>query len=147
MPPSGSFKRTHPTSERLQRAQLCPSTSVPIILEHAPSFSAPMGKLEQSEFFVGKTTTLGEFLYRFRRDHLSNAGGGIGGMGGVGGMGNMARMAVFVFVRDELKMMAQTMESVYDEGVEIDGWCYLVYALENTFGSSGISDREDAGGA
>jgi Microtubule associated protein 1A/1B, light chain 3. len=42
--------------------------------------------------------------------------------------------AIFIFVRGQVPMQSSRMSSIYDELKDDDGFLYITYAGENTFG-------------
>lgn len=45
-----------------------------------------------------------------------------------------AEMALFLFVNNAILPMNAVLSAVYDERADIDGFLYVIYSGENTFG-------------
>jgi GABA(A) receptor-associated protein len=44
--------------------------------------------------------------------------------------------AIFIFVNNVLPTTSATMKSIYEQHAESDGFLYITYSVENTFGSN-----------
>jgi len=51
--------------------------------------------------------------------------------------------AIFIFVRNVLPPTAALMSAVYDEHKDEDGFLYIMYSGENTFGGFEIQEEEE----
>ncbi|KAB1199760.1 Autophagy-related protein 8A, partial [Morella rubra] len=71
-----------------------------------------------SRYLVPADLTVGQFVYVVRkRINLS------------------PEKAIFIFVKNILPPTAAMMSAIYDENKEEDGFLYMVYSGENTFGT------------
>lgn len=87
---------------------------VPVILVRG-SESAP--RVDKQKFLLPKDLTMGQFLWVVRRRlHMASS------------------EALFLFVGSAIVPSNACMREVYDEHVGVDGFLYIAYALENTFG-------------
>ena len=94
-------------SETLDRPQ--------VIVEKAEKSDIP--DLDKKKYLVPADLTVGQFVYVIRkRIKLS------------------AEKAIFIFVNNVLPPTAALMSSIYDEHKDEDGFLYIAYSGENTFG-------------
>eukprot|EP00249_Psilotum_nudum_P008393 c21246_g1_i1 orf=269-658(-) len=88
---------------------------VPVIVEKAAGTDMP--DLEKRKYLVPKELTVGQFVYIIgRRLHINHG------------------QALFVFVGDVLPPMTSLMGSIYTEYKDGDGFLYVTYSGEKTFG-------------
>lgn len=100
------------------RHRLTPSESLDrpqVIVEKAEKSDIP--DLDKKKYLVPADLTVGQFVYVIRkRIKLS------------------AEKAIFIFVNNVLPPTAALMSSIYDEHKDEDGFLYIAYSGENTFG-------------
>ena len=88
---------------------------IPIIVEPTTDNILPL--LDKHKYLVSNEMTLGQFAYTIRkRIRLSQD------------------QAMFLFVNNVLPPTSSTIGGVYHEHKDADGFLYLSYAGENTFG-------------
>lgn len=88
---------------------------VPVIVE--PADQSRLNKIDKTKFLVPEDLTVGNFLSVIRkRIQLT------------------PEQALFIFVDNTLPCTSQTMGSVFYDNKEKDGFLYIVYTEENTFG-------------
>ncbi|MBA0767289.1 hypothetical protein Gotri_016193, partial [Gossypium trilobum] len=92
---------------------------VPVIVEKAERSDIPdIDKKKLVTYLVPSDLTVGQFVYVVRkRIKLS------------------AEKAIFVFVKNTLPSTAALMSAIYEENKDEDGFLYMTYSGENTFGS------------
>ena len=73
---------------------------------------------DKYKYLVPNTLTVGEFVYIIRKRIKLGP-----------------EQAMFIFVNNILPPTASSIYSIYQEHRDDDGFLYLVYSLENTFGS------------
>jgi GABA(A) receptor-associated protein len=89
-----------------------------VIVEKAEKSDIP--DLDKKKYLVPADLTVGQFVYVIRkRIKLS------------------PEKAIFVFVNNVLPPTAALMSSIYDEHKDDDGFLYIAYSGENTFGCGG----------
>ncbi|XP_074566938.1 autophagy-related protein 8f-like [Curcuma longa] len=89
---------------------------VPVIVEKAERSDVP--NIDKKKYLVPVDTTLGQFVHVIRkRINLS------------------AEKAIFMFVDNVLPQIGTLMGHLYEEKKDEDGFLYVVYSGENTFGS------------
>ncbi|AYV76296.1 MAG: putative autophagy-related protein 8a isoform X1 [Terrestrivirus sp.] len=114
-----SFKDKHSFDERCNESakilQKYPDR-VPVIVEKKGSVS--IADIDKHKYLVPNDLTMGKFLYVIRkRLHLS------------------PEKALFIFVKDTLPPTSEMIGTVYQTHKDEDGFLYVCYADENTFGS------------
>ncbi|KAI8525110.1 hypothetical protein RHMOL_Rhmol13G0203100 [Rhododendron molle] len=89
---------------------------IPVIVERAERSDVP--EVDKKKYLVPADLTVGQFVYVVRkRIKLS------------------AEKAIFVFVNNVLPPTAVLMSAIYEENKDEDGFLYMTYSGENTFGS------------
>lgn len=95
---------------------------VPIIVEKSLRSSVP--DIDKKKYLVPFDLTVGQFVYVIRK---------------------RIRMrpedAIFVFVKNVLPPTASTLSQMYDDYHDEDGFLYITYSSENTFGALSRSIR------
>ncbi|KMZ57496.1 Autophagy 8 [Zostera marina] len=89
---------------------------IPVIVEKAEGSDIP--NIDKKKYLVPADLTVGQFVYVVRkRIKLS------------------AEKAIFILVDNVLPSTGAIMAAVYDEKKDNDGFLYVTYSGENTFGS------------
>ncbi|XXQ35107.1 Autophagy-related protein [Plasmodiophora brassicae] len=91
---------------------------VPVICERAPG--SDIGDIDRKKYLVPSDLTVGQFVYVIRKRIKLEPEKGI-----------------FIFVDDTLPPTSALMSKIYEEKKGDDGFLYVVYSGENTFGGSG----------
>ncbi|XP_044967835.1 autophagy-related protein 8B [Hordeum vulgare subsp. vulgare] len=114
-----SFKLEHPLERRQAEANRIRekySDRIPVIVEKAGKSDIP--DIDKKKYLVPADLTVGQFVYVVRkRIKLS------------------AEKAIFIFVKNTLPPTAALMSAIYEENKDEDGFLYMTYSGENTFGS------------
>lgn len=114
-----SYKAEHPFDIRSSEAQrVCAKYSdrVPVICERAASASVP--SIDKKKYLVPSDLTVGQFVYVIRKRIKLTP-----------------EQALFVFVEGSvLPPTAAVMSNIYEEYKDEDGFLYMTYSGENTFG-------------
>ncbi|XP_057513777.1 autophagy-related protein 8C-like isoform X1 [Actinidia eriantha] len=114
-----SFKLEHPLERRLAdsaRIREKYPDRIPVIVEKAERSDVP--DVDKKKYLVPADLTVGQFVYVVRkRIKLS------------------AEKAIFVFVGNVLPPTGALMSAIYEENKDEDGFLYMTYSGENTFGS------------
>ena len=93
---------------------------VPIICDRAPR--SDIKKIDKTKYLVPADLTVGQFVFVIRkRIELSH------------------EQALFLFVQDELAPTSALVSQVYEQHKDEDGFLYITYAGESTFGA-GLAD-------
>ncbi|KAK7359782.1 hypothetical protein VNO77_01747 [Canavalia gladiata] len=114
-----SFKLQHPLERRQAEAARIREKypdRIPVIVEKAERSDIP--DIDKKKYLVPADLTVGQFVYVVRkRIKLS------------------AEKAIFVFINNTLPPTAALMSAIYEENKDQDGFLYMTYSGENTFGS------------
>lgn len=90
---------------------------VPVIVEKQET--SDVVDIDKNKFLVPCDLTVGQFVYVIRKR-----------------MKMPPEKAIFVFVDNHIPMQSSLMSSIYDQSKDKDGFLYIKYAGENTFGCS-----------
>ncbi|GFO50134.1 autophagy-related protein 8-like [Plakobranchus ocellatus] len=115
-----AFKEGHSLEERTHNSQKIRSKykdRIPVIVEKAPK--SKIVDIDKNEFLVPSDLTIAQFMYIIRKriDLPSDK-------------------AMFLFVNKVLPTTSSTMGAIYEEHKDEDGYLYVAYSGENTFGCS-----------
>lgn len=92
---------------------------IPVIVEMASSASGDLPMIDKNKFLVPGDLSLGQFIFVIRR-RLSLA----------------PEKALFIFVNNNLPLTSNLMREIYGNYKDDDGFLYIKYASENTFGKN-----------
>ncbi|KAF3796776.1 Autophagy-related protein 8C [Nymphaea thermarum] len=113
-----SFKLEQPLERRQAEAARIREKypdRIPVIVEKADRTDIP--DIDKKKYLVPADLTVGQFVYVVRkRIKLS------------------AEKAIFVFVNNVLPPTGSLMSTIYEEHKDEDGFLYMTYSGENTFG-------------
>ncbi|KAG1703014.1 ubiquitin-like protein atg8 [Phytophthora oleae] len=113
-----SFKKEHAFEKRQAEAQRIRSKypdRIPVICEKADRSDIP--DIDKKKYLVPADLTVGQFVYVIRkRIKLS------------------PEKAIFIFINNVLPPTAALMSNIYEEQKDVDGFLYITYSGENTFG-------------
>ncbi|KAI4322530.1 hypothetical protein L6164_022214 [Bauhinia variegata] len=113
-----SFKMEHPLERRQAEAARIREKypdRIPVIVERAEKSDVP--EIDKKKYLVPADLTVGQFVYVVRkRIKLS------------------PEKAIFIFVKSILPPTASLMSAIYEENKDEDGFLYMTYSGENTFG-------------
>jgi len=116
---STPFKVDHPLEKRREVADRIKSKypdRIPVIVEKAPKSDAP--DIDKKKYLVPGDITVGKFVYEIRK-HMKLS----------------PEKAIFLFVNNTLPPTAALMSSIYERNRDEDGFLYITYSGENTFGA------------
>tara|TARA_B100001093_G_C26364569_1_gene816014 strand:+ start:318 stop:674 length:357 start_codon:yes stop_codon:yes gene_type:complete len=86
-----------------------------IIVDRADDHTAP--PIDKHKFLVPDDITMGQFTYVIRKRLKINP-----------------EKAIFVFINKKLPQSSMLMSEIYSQNKDEDGFLYMVYSSENTFG-------------
>tara|TARA_B100000161_G_C33216675_1_gene266618 strand:+ start:25 stop:375 length:351 start_codon:yes stop_codon:yes gene_type:complete len=112
------FKKKHNFDKRLNESKLITEKypdKVPIIVERLKNSDIP--DIDKKKYLVPKDLTTGQFIYVIRRRIKLEK-----------------EKAIFVFIKDILPPTSATIEQLYEDNKDDDGFLYVVYSGENAFG-------------
>ncbi|KAH7201809.1 autophagy protein Atg8 ubiquitin like-domain-containing protein [Fusarium oxysporum II5] len=114
------FKDEHPFEKRKAEAERIRqkySDRIPVICEKVEK--SDIATIDKKKYLVPADLTVGQFVYVIRkRIKLS------------------PEKAIFIFVDEVLPPTAALMSSIYEEHKDEDGFLYITYSGENTFGDA-----------
>ncbi|KAI9332995.1 autophagy-related protein 8 [Obelidium mucronatum] len=119
MSAKSKFKDEHPFDKRKGEAERIRQKypdRIPCIVEKAEK--SDIATIDKKKYLVPCDLTVGQFVYVIRkRIKLS------------------PEKAIFIFVNNVLPPSSSLLSQVYQEHKDEDGFLYIVYSSENTFGS------------
>ncbi|CAI6328233.1 unnamed protein product [Periconia digitata] len=114
------FKDEHPFEKRKAEAERIRqkyNDRIPVICEKVEK--SDIATIDKKKYLVPADLTVGQFVYVIRkRIKLS------------------PEKAIFIFVDEQLPPTAALMSSIYEEHKDEDGFLYITYSGENTFGEA-----------
>ncbi|DBA99549.1 hypothetical protein WJX82_004226 [Trebouxia sp. C0006] len=113
-----TFKEEHPLEKRQAEAQRIRDKypdRIPVIVEKAERSEIP--DIDKKKYLVPGDLTVGQFVYVIRKRIKVSP-----------------EKAIFMFVKNVLPPTAALMSEVYDDHKDEDGFLYITYSGENTFG-------------
>jgi len=114
-----SFKQEHDLPKRKQEAerilQKYPDR-IPVICEKADKSDIP--DIDKKKYLVPADLTVGQFIYVIRKR-----------------IKLPPEKAIFIFVNNVIPPTAALKSAIYEEQKDEDGFIYITYSGENTFGS------------
>ncbi|TAQ85149.1 hypothetical protein B7494_g6525 [Chlorociboria aeruginascens] len=111
-----NFKDEHFFDKRKAEAERIYADRIPVICEKVEK--SDIATIDKKKYLVPADLTVGQFVYVIRkRIKLS------------------PEKAIFIFVDEVLPPTAALMSSIYEEHKDEDGFLYISYSGENTFGS------------
>nr|Q5QFG1.1 RecName: Full=Autophagy-related protein 8; AltName: Full=Autophagy-related ubiquitin-like modifier ATG8; Flags: Precursor [Ogataea angusta]AAU04437.1 autophagy-related protein 8 [Ogataea angusta] len=112
------FKDEHPFERRKAEASRIRGKfldRIPVICEKVEESDIP--EIDKRKYLVPSDLTVGQFVYVIRkRIQLPS------------------EKAIFIFVNDILPPTASLMSTIYEQYKDEDGFLYILYSGENTFG-------------
>ena len=114
----GSFVETHSIEDRIKESQkitLKYPSRVPIIVEK--SCKCDLQDIDKKKYLVPKDMTMGQFVFVIRKRIKLDTS-----------------QALFVMVNNSLEGSNKLLGEVYDDKANKDGFLYITYTSENTFG-------------
>ncbi|KAE8971483.1 hypothetical protein PR001_g26135 [Phytophthora rubi] len=106
----GSFKKEHPFEERQAEAQR-------IRFKYSDRIPADRSDIPDIDYLVPADLTVGQFVYVIRKRIKVSP-----------------EKAIVIFINNVLPPTAALMSNIYKEQKDSDGFLYVTYSGENTFG-------------
>ena len=124
------FKEEHDFEKRKEEAIKIRNKHpdrIPVIVEKAAR--SDIATVDKKKYLVPANLTMGQFVYVIRkRIDLS------------------PETAIFIYVDNVLPLTSSAMSLIYEEHKDEDGFLYVTYSAENTFGGGGGLCGESCGG-
>jgi len=117
---AGTFKQEHSLEKRIEVSSKIRSKypdRIPVIVEKSLRSDAP--PIDKKKFLVPQDISVGKFVYEIRK-HMPAL---------------KAEDSIFLFVNDVLPPSAALVSTIYEKHKDEDGFLYITYSGENTFGS------------
>jgi GABA(A) receptor-associated protein len=115
-----SFKRTYSFEDRFNESARIMNRypdRLPIICERYENAPSECPYIDKKKYLIPRDLTLGQFLYVIRnRLQLP------------------AEKALFLFIKGTIPATSHYMDLIYDCYKDDDGFLYITYTFENTFG-------------
>ncbi|KAK1568544.1 hypothetical protein Q3G72_025716 [Acer saccharum] len=114
-----SFKLEHPLERRQAESARIRDKypdRIPVIVERAEKSDVP--EIDKKKYLVPADLTVGQFVYVVRKRIKLTP-----------------EKAIFIFVKNILPPTAAMMSAIYEENKDEDGFLYMTYSGENTFGT------------
>lgn len=115
-----TYKEKQPFEQRLTESTSIKNKfpgRIPVIVEVASNTSKDIPIIDKNKFLVPGDLTLGQFIFIIRKR-----------------LTLPSEKALFVFVNNSLPLTSQLMRELYTHHKDNDGFLYIKYASENTFG-------------
>ena len=113
-----SFKKSFPLQKRIDEAVYIMKKypdRVPVIIEKDDSSEIKV--IDKKKYLVPVDLTIGQFIYIIRKK-----------------IQLPPEKAIFLFINNILHPISSLMSQVYEDNHDADGFLYIVYSGENTFG-------------
>ncbi len=114
------FKKEYSFEERSDEAQRVLSKypdRVPIICERSNAASKETPSIDKKKYLVPRDLNMGQFLYVIRKR-----------------IKLPSEKALFLFVKGRMVSNATSISDAYESNKDSDGFMYIHYSCENTFG-------------
>jgi GABA(A) receptor-associated protein len=115
-----NFKSQHSIQERCEEAlrimQKYPQR-IPIICERSTSTTSDCPIIDKNKYLVNNELTIGQFIYVIRKR-----------------MQISSDKALFIFINGYIPPSSQCIGDIYCFHKDQDGFLYITYSFENTFG-------------
>jgi GABA(A) receptor-associated protein len=113
-----SFKEKLSYHERYKESTLILqkyNNKIPVICEKPKKHNIPM--ISKTKFLVSRDLTIGQFIYIIRKFIDINQDA-----------------AIFLFIKDTIPPNSACISDIYNLYKDIDGFLYITYSIESTFG-------------
>ena len=115
-----SFKQTHSFEDRFNETQRILEKypdRLPVICEKAKNASKDCPDIDKHKYLVPNDLSIGQFVYVIRKR-----------------LKLPAEKAIFIFIDGMIPPSSSLLINVYDNYKDDDGYLYINYTFENTFG-------------
>merc|ERR1712227_775360 len=114
-----AFKQEHPLERRKSEAERIRAKypdRIPVICEKSDRSDIP--DIDKKKYLVPADLTVGQFIYVIRKR-----------------IKLPPERAIFIFINNVIPPTAHLMSTIYEEQKDEDGFLYITYSGENTFGA------------
>ena len=119
-----AYKQDHPFEKRAAEAARIREKypdRIPVICEKEPR--SDIAPVDKRKYLIPIDLTVGQFVYVIRKR-----------------ISIPPEKAIFIFVNNTLPPTAALMSTVYEQHKDEDGFMYMMYSGENTFGRASVAD-------
>ena len=109
-----SFEERSAESKRIREKH---PNRIPIICEKSTRCGSNMPDIDKRKYLVPSDLTMGQFIFVIRKR-----------------MNLTPHKSIFVFVNHTLPQSSESISNIYDNYKDDDGFLYVEYSSENTFG-------------
>lgn len=120
-PSYSEFQKEHTFVQRKEESNRIKSKyldRIPIICQRSKHYNEDCPLIDKKKYLVPEDLTLGQFLYVLRKRCNINA-----------------TKALFCYVNGSMPSTGKMIKTIYEEHQDPDGFLYIYYNTENTFGS------------
>lgn len=113
------FAKSHPFEKRKSESTRIRNKypdRIPCIVEQAPNTSLP--SIDKSKYLVPADLTIGQFIYVIRKRIKLTP-----------------EQAIFIFINNTLPPVSELLSKIYEEYKASDGFLYVLYSGESSFGN------------
>ena len=113
------FKKTNPLEVRTTESQRMISKypdRIPVIVER--NHSSKIAEIDKKKYLVPVDLTVGQFIHVIRKRIKLDS-----------------TEAIFIFIKNKVPSSSSLMSTIYSEYKDDDGFLYVKYSGENTFGN------------
>lgn len=117
---SYNFKRTYSFTDRLKESKRIMNIypdRLPVICERSENASYDCPFIDKKKYLIPRDLTVGQFLYVIRNR-----------------LKMPAEKALYIFINGTIPATAHHMDIIYEFYKDDDGFLYISYTFENTFG-------------
>lgn len=117
---TAQFERDFTLQQRLNESNKVMSKypdKIPVIIEKVSS-SKSSTELGKNKFLVSRDTTCGKFIYTLRKK-----------------LSMKPEEGLYIYINGEIPPSNQLMGDIYEKFKQTDGFLYMFFSLESTFGS------------
>jgi GABA(A) receptor-associated protein len=107
-----SFDKRKQESDRIKTLN---PDKIPVVIERADKTT--IQNLKKTKYLIDKDMTIGQLMYFLRRD-----------------IKLQSYEAMFLFINNIIPTTGEKVSTVYDKHADKDGFMYITYCGENTFG-------------
>jgi len=90
---------------------------IPIICERSSTSNSECPYIDKNKYLVPNDFILGQFIYVIRKR-----------------LTLPPEKAIYLFINDSIYNTSQKLSTIYENNKDADGFLYLIYTFENTFG-------------
>lgn len=113
-----SFKKKYSLNERIKKSVYIITKypkSIPVIIQKQEHSDSPL--IDKNKFIVPNDLTFGQFFFSIRKR-----------------FNLIPEESIYLFINNKIPPMSALMSSIYKDDKDTDGFLYIFYTMEQTFG-------------